>query len=91
MWAFQPSLFAHLEDGFREFAQKSGMSKTAEFYLVELIDELIRKRTATVKVFSSEDSWFGVTNPDDRPVVQQKLGYLIDEGVYPNSLWKRGG
>ena len=59
-------------------------------FCLEVIDRLIVKKQASVRVFSSEDAWFGVTNPDDRPIVQQKLGYLIDQGVYPENLWARG-
>ncbi len=87
MWAFKPSLFQHLEDGFRAFMDKCGTSTDAEYYLVSVIDELIRTQKARVRVKQSQDSWFGVTNPEDRAVVQQKIGYLVDQGVYPESLW----
>jgi UTP-glucose-1-phosphate uridylyltransferase len=87
MWAFKPKLFEYLEHGFREFIEKNGTSKDAEYYLVTAIDDLIRKRKISVKVFTSDDSWFGVTNPEDRPVVLQKIGYLVDQKIYPESLW----
>jgi len=90
MWAFKPSIFQHLEEGFRTFIDKAGASNNAEFYLVDVVDKVIRERKAKVKVCASVDSWFGVTNPEDRPVVQQKIGYLVDQGVYPASLWSRG-
>lgn len=90
MWAFKPALFEYLDKWFREFMDKNSMSKDAEYYLVDVIDRLIRERIAGVKVSTSEDSWFGVTNPEDLPVVQQKIGYLIDQGVYPANLWSEG-
>lgn len=87
MWAFRPSIFEHLEEQFREFIDKSGMAKDSEFYLLDVVDYIIKKRKAKVRVYESDSSWFGVTNPDDRPIVQQKIGYLIDQGVYPENLW----
>lgn len=87
MWAFKPSLFEFLEKWFREFMDKNGMSKDAEYYLVDVIDRLIRDRIARVKVAKSKDAWFGVTNPEDLQIVQQKIGYLIDQGIYPAKLW----
>lgn len=87
MWAFKPALFEFLDKWFREFMDKNCMSKDAEYYLVDVIDRLIREKLARVKVSSSKDAWFGVTNPEDLQIVQQKIGYLIDQGIYPSRLW----
>ncbi len=87
LWAFKPSIFDHLESQFREFIDKSGMNDKSEFYLLDVVDYLIKKRMAKVRVYDSDSTWFGVTNPDDRPMVQQKIGYLVDQGVYPENLW----
>jgi len=41
-----------------------------------------------VKVFTSKDRWFGVTNASDRPMVEAALRELTEQGKYPDGLWK---
>ena len=42
---------------------------------------------ATVKVLEDHDRWFGVTYAEDKEAVQQSLQELVDQGVYPHSLY----
>ena len=68
MWAFTPSLLDHIEARFLDFyeeAMKTNPLK-AEFYLPNLVGDLLKDKEARVKVFTSKDRWFGVTNASDR-------------------------
>ena len=40
----------------------------------------------TVKVYSSKDSWYGVTYREDRDSVVNSLAALKKDGTYPNKL-----
>jgi len=51
------------------------------------VDTLIKNGIADVRVLESNDSWFGVTYPDDKPDVVRSIRELVDKGVYPESLW----
>ena len=39
-----------------------------------------------VTVYSSEDSWYGVTYKEDKPFVVQSIAALKEKGVYPTKL-----
>jgi hypothetical protein len=42
---------------------------------------------ARVSVLHTDEKWFGVTYPADRPVMQNAIQRLVDQGVYPYELW----
>lgn len=87
MWAFKPSVFAHLESEFRLFLDKNCTSKQAEFTIVDVVDRLLRSGHVRIRMHSCSEPSFGMTNPDDRDDVQQRIGLLVEKGVYPASLW----
>lgn len=87
MWGFTPSLFAYLEEGFAAFLQKEGANPKAEFYIPSVVDDLVRRNEATVKVLPTDDAWFGMTYPEDRPEVQGNIRALTEAGAYPVPLW----
>ena len=41
-----------------------------------------------VKVLETHDKWFGVTYAEDKEYVQNAFKQLIEDGVYPEKLWK---
>lgn len=85
---FTPDIFHHLEQHFRAFLTENVNSLKAEFFLPELINRLIKSGQATVKVRISPEQWFGVTYPQDKQTVKEKLCELINAGVYPENLWE---
>ena len=58
-----------------------------EFYLPEAVNALIQQQRARARVLPTNEKWFGVTYPDDRPAVQAAIRQLISQGVYPRNLW----
>lgn len=86
-WGFTPSLFDQLEEMFTEFLKERGSELKSEFYIPFVVAELIKENKASAEVFTSEDSWFGVTYPDDKPFVVSSVKKLVDEGVYPKELF----
>ena len=42
---------------------------------------------AEVEVPQTTGSWFGVTYPEDKPVVFASIKKLTDAGEYPATLW----
>jgi hypothetical protein len=91
MWGFTPNLFPELEARFHRFLLQNRTNlETAEFFLPEVVGDLIREGRATVKVLPSSERWFGVTYPQDKPMVEGAIRDLIRRGVYPDDLWKEG-
>ncbi|MDD6300056.1 MAG: nucleotidyltransferase, partial [Hornefia butyriciproducens] len=60
----------------------------AEYFLPSVVEELIRREKATVKVLRSEDKWYGVTYKEDKESVMAALQSMKDKGLYPGRLWK---
>lgn len=84
-WGFHPSLFAHLESSFARFLAPTDHQKN-EFFLPSVIDELVQTQQEQVRVLHTPDPWFGITYPDDKAIVQNRILELIEQGIYPRSL-----
>jgi dTDP-glucose pyrophosphorylase len=89
LWGFQPSIFLHLESHLRRFLKEQGSEKNAELYIPTVVDDLIERGKATVKVLHTNDVWFGVTYRRDAAIAAGCIRRLIDQGLYPENLWER--
>ncbi|RYE20187.1 MAG: nucleotidyltransferase, partial [Sphingobacteriales bacterium] len=59
----------------------------SEFFIPLVADELIKSGTASFKVIPTANKWFGVTYKEDKPIVQQSISELVENGTYPANLW----
>ncbi|MDR0324551.1 MAG: nucleotidyltransferase [Oscillospiraceae bacterium] len=87
MFGFHPSLFWHLEEGFRAFHASLADPLKGEFLLPGVVGELLQSKRVSLRVLDSPDRWFGVTNKADKPAVEQAIKELRDKGMYPQRLW----
>jgi len=88
IWGFTTGLFNELDDRFERFLVESRANPTkAEFYLPELVNQLLGEGKAVVKVLPTSDRWFGVTYKDDVERVREAMKKKIDQGDYPVKLW----
>lgn len=87
-WGFTPAFFPQLEEDFKDFIVKNADKLKAEFYIPLVVNNLIKKGEATVKVLESKAQWFGVTYKEDKPFTIKKINELVKSGVYPENLWK---
>ena len=88
MWGFTPSLFSELETRFLPFLRKDNNILEVEYFLPEVVGELVVEGKATVKVLSTDEQWFGVTYRQDRLRVKRAIQDLVSRGVYPSNLWE---
>jgi NDP-sugar pyrophosphorylase family protein len=86
-FGFTPDVFARLRTAFTAFLQVSGTDLKAECYVPKEIDTLIQGGKADVRVLESNDSWFGVTYPEDKADVVDSIRALVAKGAYPEKLW----
>lgn len=84
-WGFHPNIFPTLAKEFEKFVSENKESPTAEFYLPGFVDMLLH-RGSTCPVLVSNDSWCGVTYPEDKPKVAETLSGFIAQGRYPAKL-----
>jgi NDP-sugar pyrophosphorylase family protein len=87
-WGFTPAIFDGLDEGLRAFLAQAIDDPKAEFYLPAAVSALIAKGSAVVHLLPSEDSWFGITYKEDRPLVATAVAALVARGVYPAPLFR---
>jgi dTDP-glucose pyrophosphorylase len=88
MWGFTPSFFKELELLFPLFLTENAENLSrVEFFLPNVVNQLLSAGKASVKVLPVQEKWFGVTHPEDRPFVQAAIRELVRQGVYPENLW----
>ena len=84
-WGLTPDFFNFLEDYFVNFLKSlTEADIKKECILPGAIDECMKTNKCTVDVLPCNSEWFGVTNKEDRPIVQAKLKELHDNNLYPN-------
>lgn len=90
MWGFTPSLFFELTERFPTFLEKNRDNiLKAEFFLPNIVGDLIAERKARVKVLATGERWFGVTYKEDKARVKHAIDMLVKNGDYPGNLWER--
>ena len=88
MWGCPVKFIDRINELFVEFLKKNQNNIKAEFLLPEGIDYMIKHDEATCELLESNDKWFGVTYAEDKPSVKNAIAKLIEDGVYPEKLWK---
>lgn len=82
MWGLRCSIFDELEKRFEEFLKAYGGELKSEFLLPEIIDSMIKKDRAKVKVIPTDEVWHGVTYKEDSEEVRAAIKKLMDLGIY---------
>ena len=87
-WGFPAGALDRFEDKFRLFLDTPGRDPLkSEFYLPFVVDRMVEAGEADVKVLRTPDRWYGMTYREDREQVIAAIRTLVDEGVYPQTLW----
>lgn len=88
LWGFDGSYLKDAQRQFQSFLDKMPDPLTSEFYLPSVADEMVSQGNATVSVLPCGDLWYGITYPDDRPLVVDALAKMCQAGEYPANLWE---
>lgn len=86
-WGFHENYMDILSAGFRAFVMENYTNPKAEYYIPNLVDELIKAEQAQVRVMMSEENWYGVTYKEDAEEVRKAFVSFADDGKYPPDLW----
>ncbi len=88
-WGFTPDYFQYSKEFFKQFLSdpKNIENKKSEFFIPLMVDHLIKSGEATCEVLDTTSKWFGVTYPEDRPEVVEKLAALHAAGQYPDEMF----
>lgn len=86
-WGFTPAVFDISVELFKDFVENNHTNPKSEFFIPLVADYLIQNNKATFKVIPTAEKWFGVTYKEDKPIVQENISELINNGTYPKQLW----
>ena len=86
-WGFHPSIFLEIEKGLYDFMRAHSDNSTAEYYIPNLVTDLILREKISVRVIATNDNWFGVTYKQDKPMAISAINQYISDGFYPKKLW----
>lgn len=65
LWAFPTAAFDWLAEGFARFLAAHGRDESVEYLLPAAVAEKIESGSLTTDVVTTDETWVGVTNPDD--------------------------
>ncbi len=89
MLLFDPSIFPYLEEKIVEFFEENKNSlEKCEFLIPDILDSANKEDYANVKVLHTDATWYGVTYKEDTENVRKSIKKLVQEGKYPNDLWR---
>ncbi|HPX93898.1 MAG TPA: nucleotidyltransferase [Bacillota bacterium] len=88
-WGFPVSFVHDLASEFAGFLERLQDLDplTSEFLLPVVVGQGLASGRARVEVMRVTDSWYGVTNKEDRPRVEEALAGFARQGLYPTPLW----
>jgi choline kinase len=87
-WCFHQNAFDYIQKLFKNFLEENGNKPKAEFFIPIVGDAFIKEKLGRIKVIQTSSQWFGVTYKEDAPGVKENIESLIQNGVYPKTLWK---
>ena len=86
-WGFHPSIFNEIEKGLHDFMRANPDNPTAEYYIPNIVTDMIVSKQMAVRVIPTDDNWFGVTYKEDKPMAVAAITKCIADSVYPTNLW----
>ena len=90
MWGFSKSLLKELKERFPQFLEQ-GIKENplkCEYFLPNVVGDLVTEGKASVAVLKSTDRWYGVTYKEDKENVVAAIQGLKDAGCYPAKVWE---
>ena len=89
MFGFTPQIFKCLEEGFPKFLDNNKENPLkCEYLIPTIVFDEIEKGNVTVEVLKTSAVWQGITYREDKDKVVREIKALVDNGEYPQGLWK---
>ncbi len=89
LFGFTPAAFDEFEKYWDNFRKNNISELKAEALLPVAASQIIKDKKGRIKVFTSEESWFGMTYAEDKQVVKDAIADKIKSGYYPSKLWEK--
>ncbi len=88
-FGFTPRVFDSFRSYWDDFKKTSITEMKKECLLPNGVSDMVQKGEGSIRVLSSDDKWFGMTYPEDKPTVMAELRSRIESGYYPEKLWEK--
>lgn len=86
-WGFTPKIIDIALEMFPKFVEENAENPKSEFFIPTVPDYMVKNGLASFKVIPTSSKWFGVTYAEDKPIVQESIMRLVNEGAYPEKLF----
>jgi UTP-glucose-1-phosphate uridylyltransferase len=86
-WGFTPAFFPFAKREFKLFLGENRRNPKSELYIPLVINILVKRGEAEVRVLDGGEKWFGVTYLEDKSRVVAEIDKLVGAGLYPRKLW----
>lgn len=86
-WGLTPGAIPMISEGLTTFLEKRGHELKSEYYLPGAIDDFMKAGKCDVRVYATDAQWYGVTYAEDKEYVKSSIRAMIENGVYPKTLW----
>lgn len=88
-WCFTSDVFEGVGKEFKKFIDDETREPLkSECFLPNVVGDLKNAGYCTVEVLDTTAKWYGVTYADDKPAVLARIAEMIEDGTYPDGLWK---
>ena len=87
-FGFTQQAFPVFDEYWENFKKTKITDPKAEALLPVAASDIIREGRGKIKVFTSTESWFGMTYPEDKQVVKDEIAKKMASGYYPEKLWE---
>ena len=81
LWGLTTDIFDILEVEYDKFLKTANLLKD-EFYIPLVVSDAVNAGKATVKVYTNNDKWYGITYREDLAEVKEAIGGYINDGIY---------
>lgn len=89
LFGFGLKAFDRFNKYWEDFIRNNVTSEKAEALLPVAASDIVKNHEGVIKFFTSSESWFGMTYPQDRDIVKAEIAKKIHEGYYPEKLWEK--
>lgn len=87
LWIADNSIFPVIENYFTSYFAEAKNVATGELYLPVIVQHLIDRNQAIVKLVDGKSDWHGMTYKEDKEQLSKVINSLIDRNFYPSPLW----
>ena len=88
MFGLQPSIFKFIDkDILNYFNSHKDKLDTCEYFLPDILTNMIKEKYASIKLIPTQAVWKGVTYREDLEELKKYINEEIKNGVYPEKLY----